>query len=317
MFNRFSLVSFSALFLTAACGGVEEAHDGAEAEAGAEDALVIGPIVVNKLVYSIQSGAIHVRNANTGTDVVLPVSGRYPSMSPDRTKIVYVASGGRIAVVDADGTNNDFLTGNGYTMPAWSPDSSQITFASSGTAGWSADIFLINADGTGFSQLTDNTNEWFFAPRFLSDTLIVFQRGFTGSASFPIVGTSASMQTAFFGLSGVSGAGNIDVSPNGSQIVYTKVNGSCGNSAIAIADITYGGFFGLPSASNETELYCNGNAHRDAEHPSFGALGTVGFKRGNGTGISYAGRDLMTIHRSGSSLKFHVDTTSAVDMTVR
>lgn len=322
MFNRFnkifSLVPASALLLLAACGGVEGGYEG---DGEGEDAVIIsGPLpqlVANKLVYSIQSGHIHVRNASSGTDIVLPISGRYASMSPDRAKIVYVASGGRIAVANADGTGNAFLTGNGYTQPAWSPDNSKITFASEGTAGWSADIFLINSDGTGLSQLTNNTNEWFFEPRFLSDTLIVFQRGLTGSATFPLVGVTASMQTAYFTLSGVSNAGNIDVSPDGTEIVFTKTNGSCGNSAIAIADITYGGFFGLPSASNVTELYCNGGAYRDSEHPSFGAYGVVGFKRGNGTGISYSGRDLMTIRHTGTGLTLHTDTSSPVDMTVR
>lgn len=48
------------------------------------------------------------------------------------------------------------LSGLENTYPAWSPDGAKIVFEST-RDGPDADIFIMNADGTGVAQLTDNT----------------------------------------------------------------------------------------------------------------------------------------------------------------
>lgn len=55
--------------------------------------------------------------------------------------------------VEAAGTTQ--LSGLENTYPAWSPDGSKIVFEST-RDGPDADIFIMNADGTGVEQLTDN-----------------------------------------------------------------------------------------------------------------------------------------------------------------
>ena len=44
--------------------------------------------------------------------------------------------------------------------PAWSPDGRQIAFYSERDGNW--EIYLMNADGSGLTRLTDNpANDWF------------------------------------------------------------------------------------------------------------------------------------------------------------
>lgn len=116
-----------------------------------------------------------------------------PSFSPDGKKIAFVSdrnnSAGvndiyrglnNIYVMNVDGTNVTPLTSGeiDYT-PVWSPDGTRIVFRSSD--GSQSDIFVINADGSGRSNLTHTTSdEW--SPSWSPDgTLIAFQTNRDGN----------------------------------------------------------------------------------------------------------------------------------------
>lgn len=80
-----------------------------------------------------------------------PVTGQFPSFSPDGTQIVFARSVGgvfNIFVMNSDGTNLHQLTTTNAPndMPAWSPDGTKIAFASRRSGQWR--IFLMNPDGT-------------------------------------------------------------------------------------------------------------------------------------------------------------------------
>ena len=109
------------------------------------------------------------------------------SFSPDGTKIVFRSTRGtgnnsEVFVMDAVDTNND---GEGENMtnisndsaandafPAFSPDGTKVVFRSNRTTGTGVDnagedyeVFVINANGTGLTQLTkndvaDNRPDW-------------------------------------------------------------------------------------------------------------------------------------------------------------
>ena len=85
-----------------------------------------------------------------------------PVISPDGERVAYVLVNGdqrAIYVMKADGTNISRLTDykeNCYG-PSWSPDSSRIAYmcvASGDVASGDADIYIMNADGSGKINLT-------------------------------------------------------------------------------------------------------------------------------------------------------------------
>ena len=84
----------------------------------------------------------------------IPRHASWPSWSPDGTRLAYV-TGFSPGIIRIDGVR---LT-RGYD-PAWSPDGDQIVFHSWPRNG-DAELWLINVDGSGLTQLTRNgTNDW-------------------------------------------------------------------------------------------------------------------------------------------------------------
>ena len=89
---------------------------------------------------------------------------RFPSWSPDGTKIIFTSAGvrlvfggadpnGDIFVMDADGSNRTNLTNDvdAYKYPSWSPDSSKIVFVKS------SEIWVMNSDGSNQTQISNPT----------------------------------------------------------------------------------------------------------------------------------------------------------------
>jgi Tol biopolymer transport system component len=86
-----------------------------------------------------------------------------PNWSPDGKRLAYTsfteAQGAfdRVFTMSADGTNQTNLTGrDGGWSPAWSPDGSKIVFSSTNPDTPDFDIFVMNADGTAVTKLTES-----------------------------------------------------------------------------------------------------------------------------------------------------------------
>ena len=102
--------------------------------------------------YRTGEAQIFKMNADGTDQVQLTYSGGYsPAWSPDGEKIAYDKIG--IWIMNSDGTNAYQLTTHrSDANPSWSPDGSKIAFDSHRSG--STNIWVINLDGTGLTQLT-------------------------------------------------------------------------------------------------------------------------------------------------------------------
>jgi len=95
-----------------------------------------------------------------------------PAVSPDGTRIAFESDRDgnfEIYVMDVSGRNVVRLTNDpaADTAPAWSPDGRRIVFTSDRDNRASADVYVMNADGSGIERLTDDLANW--APQFAPD----------------------------------------------------------------------------------------------------------------------------------------------------
>ena len=104
-----------------------------------------------------------------GSDLIhVTDDGGDPSWSPDGTRIVYSGASG-ISILGIDGTGFTQLstTSGSDWSPAWSPDGTRIAFASD--QGFTVNLYVINVDGTGLLQLTDDTRLANYFPSWSPD----------------------------------------------------------------------------------------------------------------------------------------------------
>lgn len=101
-----------------------------------------------------------------------------PAVSADGKKIAFASwappeDGQDIWVMNADGSDRMRLThtangGSGSRSPAWSPDGKRIAFVRS-TGLWDHEISVMNVDGSGVQQLTDDDEAYSLAPEWSPD----------------------------------------------------------------------------------------------------------------------------------------------------
>ena len=153
-----------------------------------------------------------------------------PAWSPDGSKIAFSSSdlsGGRqgpsnIAVMNADGTGLALLTQNqgGFDSwePAWSPDGSRIAFVTNG------DLYVMNADGTEVTRLTNRTASGGFAgePDWSPDGRRIAFRGERGQ-----IFTMNPDGSDHFDL-GVTAGRDPTWSPDGTRIALIACPNQCG-----------------------------------------------------------------------------------------
>ena len=148
-----SSVTLAALFAALLCGTV---------------AYAAYPGVNGKLVVSDNLNGFHNRLVTMNYDgsARTPITpddfnNFKPAWSPDGSKIAFSSRHGPetredIWVVDADGTDPQQVTAifGQDTDPTWSPDGSKIAFTTNQDG--NSEIYVVNADGTGLHNITNN-----------------------------------------------------------------------------------------------------------------------------------------------------------------
>jgi hypothetical protein len=156
--------------------------------------------------------------------------GSAPSLSPDVTRVVYM---GPSVGGPADGLYiMDLVSGNatrlpntrsGDMNPLWSPDGSKIAFTrgpSSGLTGAPGPYHLVvvNSDGSDLRQLTDGSDAN-YAMTWMPDGKSLIYNSDSGNGSSL---HSINVQTGEVSLISEIGSGSVDVSPNGTRLVFEE-----------------------------------------------------------------------------------------------
>jgi len=206
---------------------------------------------------SERSGApeIYVMNADGSNVVRRTFAGTYcenPSWSPDGTKIAYsTLTNGSMniwVVGPSSGSPTLLFAAPGWdNQPAWSPDGSKLALVSD----WSAydfvyDVYLINADGSGFTALTGDIFDHvdYLQPSWSPDGAKI--------ATAITQTTGVDQYITKLGVMNANGSGLTALisaatwtksswSPDGSKIAFTSVSGSTKNVSWVAANGTASG----------------------------------------------------------------------------
>ena len=183
----------------------------------------------------ITGGHVYVASANAGSPQPLTTgSGSYDQLfgwAPNGSALAFdrITSGvGAIYTMDGNGTNLHELTPSASDddyWAVWSPDSTKIAFdrtANNATAG--GEIWVMNADGSGQRQLTNNTADNFGSAWSPTGKEIAFMSNRSGRYQIYVMPSSGGPQQRLTSASG--DAGEPRWSPSGKQLLYqAQVNG--------------------------------------------------------------------------------------------
>ncbi len=140
-----------------------------------------------------------------------------------QAEIAYVGpfgSGLAIYVVDEVGLSTHLLTsGPVDTAPTWSPDGTRVAF--SRWVGDAPDIFVVDANGTHLTRLTDNPGQD-FEPVWKPDgSALAFLSEVDGATAAYLVDPDGANRRRFPGLP--EGIGSLDWSPDGSFVAFDRI----------------------------------------------------------------------------------------------
>jgi dipeptidyl aminopeptidase/acylaminoacyl peptidase len=164
------------------------------------------------------------KRAVTASTSAKPIRATSPAWAPDGSRIAFANTvgttvGGGIWVINSEGTGGARVpsTQQNDASPTWSPDGRQIAFVRS--AGRFNSLFVVNADGTGLKQVTNDITvddpEW--SP---DGTRFAFSDGGRDIYVVNADGSGRRNLTA----NEISNAGDPSWSPDGTRIAYAVLN---------------------------------------------------------------------------------------------
>jgi TolB protein len=161
---------------------------------------------------------------------------QHPTWSPDGLRIAFGAThatGTDLYAMAANGSGSVRLTQGGFVgSPAWSPDGTRIAFDCRVDVG-NDDICVVNADGTGFTRLTNDPARDYGAAWKPDGSLLAFATARYGADEIALVGGSGgSVSRLGAGLPGFEPAW----SPDGTRLAFVRTNLTSDAIFVATAD---------------------------------------------------------------------------------
>jgi TolB protein len=121
-------------------------------------------IIFNSSEQQNALGSVYIMDEDGSNKVLVPGAGDSPTLSPDGTRVAYIAylaQSNDVCIVNVDGSGFQRLTNtpdNDYN-PSWSPDGKKILF-SRGEAG-ANDIYIMNANGSSPTKIADVADDYY------------------------------------------------------------------------------------------------------------------------------------------------------------
>lgn len=140
-----------------------------------------------------------------------------PELSPDGEWVIFTKNGDGLWLMRPDGGNPRRLTNRDDIDPTWSPDGSQIAFASSRSG--ARQLFVMNADGSNIQQVTNLTDMGGRSTWSPDGTKLAFYRGEFGNRNIYVINVDG---TGLIQLT--NGGDNLGPSwsPDGNWIAFTS-----------------------------------------------------------------------------------------------
>ena len=177
-----------------------------------------------RIFYATGSQSIRIRNALGGDMQVLTPLGNSVSVTQDGQRIAFGYTGD-IWVANIDGSdpvNLSNTTGSVQELPSWSSDGTRILYDLRADSGAGAlDVFVMNEDGSGVTNLTPDTPDWNDGkPAWSPDgTRIAFGSDRAGAGDLYTMASDGSDLVRL--TDGVQDT-NPRWSPDGQRIVFTR-----------------------------------------------------------------------------------------------